>query len=107
MLPDSVREHRSIASGEREAQSEIDEIARKGLLRERYYTAVDIAENVALSLVPIPLMTEMMATAMPAAISPYSMAVAPDSSRKNRVTVFLTTTPGLGEWVTHLRCAFM
>ncbi len=32
-----------------------------------------------LSLVPIPFTTVMMTTEMPAAIRPYSMAVAPDS----------------------------
>jgi hypothetical protein len=33
-----------------------------------------------LSLLPSPLTTLMMASAMPAAIRPYSIAVAPDSS---------------------------
>ena len=32
---------------------------------------------------PIPFTTAMMASAIPAAIKPYSMAVAPDSSDKN------------------------
>jgi hypothetical protein len=34
----------------------------------------------ALSLVPSPFTTEIIASEMPAAINPYSMAVAPDSS---------------------------
>jgi len=34
-------------------------------------------------LLPSPLTTAMIASAMPAAISPYSIAVAPDSSDKN------------------------
>jgi hypothetical protein len=36
--------------------------------------------NLVLSLVPSPFTTAMIASAMPAAISPYSMAVAPVSS---------------------------
>jgi hypothetical protein len=36
-----------------------------------------------LSVVPRPFTTLMIATEMPAAIRPYSMAVAPDSSAKN------------------------
>ena len=39
-------------------------------------SAIWIAENVVLSLVPSPVITGMMATAIPAAIRPYSMAVA-------------------------------
>ena len=34
--------------------------------------------NVAFSLVPMPLTAAMITTEMPAAIRPYSMAVAPD-----------------------------
>jgi len=36
-----------------------------------------------LSRVPSPFTVEMIAGEMPAAISPYSIAVAPDSSAKN------------------------
>ena len=39
--------------------------------------------------VPIAFKAVMMATAMPAAIRPYSMAVAPDSSLTKRVTKVL------------------
>ena len=39
--------------------------------------------NLVLSFVPSPFMTAMIASEMPAAISPYSMAVAPDSSARN------------------------
>jgi hypothetical protein len=39
--------------------------------------------NVVFIFVPSPVTTGMMATAMPAAIRPYSMAVAARSSRKN------------------------
>jgi hypothetical protein len=37
--------------------------------------------------VPTPLTIAIMATEMPAAISPYSMAVAPDSSPTKRFTI--------------------
>ena len=39
--------------------------------------------NMVLRLDPSPLTMAMIASAMPAAIRPYSMAVAPDSSAKN------------------------
>jgi hypothetical protein len=42
--------------------------------------------NVALSCEPSVLTTVMMATEMPAAIRPYSIAVAPDSSLAKRLT---------------------
>src|SRR5450631_3286533 len=42
--------------------------------------------NVLVSCVPRPLTAAMMATEMPAAIKPYSMAVAPDSSFTKRLT---------------------
>ena len=48
-----------------------------------YFNCVDTEENVELSFVPRPFTTAMMATAMPAAIRPYSMAVAADSSFRN------------------------
>src|ERR1700720_1578728 len=40
--------------------------------------------NLVFNVLPIPLTTAMMATEMPAAMRPYSMAVAPDSSFTNR-----------------------
>jgi hypothetical protein len=40
--------------------------------------------NVLESFVPRPFTTVMIATEMPAAINPYSIAVAPESSRANR-----------------------
>jgi hypothetical protein len=39
--------------------------------------------NEVLTDVPSPLTTAMIANAIPAAINPYSIAVAPDSSAKN------------------------
>jgi hypothetical protein len=40
-------------------------------------------ENVVFSLLPTPLTAAMIATEIPAAIKPYSMAVAPDSFFRN------------------------
>lgn len=42
--------------------------------------------NLLLSLVPSPFTAAMIASAMPAAIKPYSIAVAPVSSRQNFVS---------------------
>jgi hypothetical protein len=51
-----------------------------------YFNCVEIEENVELSFVPSPFTTLMMAMEMPAAIKPYSMAVAAFSSFKNLMT---------------------
>jgi hypothetical protein len=48
-----------------------------------YFTAVEIDPNVVLRLVPTPFTAAMIATAMPDAMRPYSMAVAPESSFRN------------------------
>jgi|HubBroStandDraft_2_1064218.scaffolds.fasta_scaffold522995_2 hypothetical protein len=45
-----------------------------------------------LSLVPSPFTTEMIASEMPAAINPYSMAVAADSSAQNFIQMFFIVT---------------
>jgi hypothetical protein len=58
-----------------------------------YFSADETDVKVVLSLVPTPFTTVMMTTAMPAAISPYSIAVAPDSSPKNFNTRCFTTSP--------------
>ncbi len=47
-----------------------------------YFSEVLIEVNLSLRFVPRPLTTAIMASAIPAAISPYSIAVAPDSSDK-------------------------
>jgi hypothetical protein len=52
----------------------------QGEHRSRYFNCVEIELNVVLSFVPRPFTTAMMAMEIPAAIRPYSMAVAPDSS---------------------------
>jgi hypothetical protein len=52
-------------------------------LMRGYFSDVLIELNLAFRVVPRPLTTAMIARAIPAAIRPYSMAVAPDSSRQN------------------------
>ena len=47
-------------------------------LRVAYLSWVETLENVVFNCVPSPFTTAMMAMEMPAAIRPYSMAVAPD-----------------------------
>jgi hypothetical protein len=58
-------------------------------LRRPYFRAVLTAVNLVLSAVPTPLTALTIAIAMPAAIRPYSMAVAPVSSAKNLRMVFI------------------
>jgi hypothetical protein len=48
-----------------------------------YFNELLIEVNLSLRLVPRPLTAAIMASEIPAAISPYSIAVAPDSSDKN------------------------
>ena len=55
-----------------------------------YFSDVLIVPKVPLSLVPTPCTETIIAIAIPAAIKPYSIAVAPDSSLKNaRVRDFM------------------
>ena len=54
----------------------------------RYLSGVWRLLKVALSRVPMPWMTAMIETEIPAAISPYSMAVAAVSSLTKRITRF-------------------
>lgn len=57
--------------------------------RDRDYFNEELIEvNLVLSLVPRPLTTAMIARLMPAAIRPYSMAVAPVSSARNARMIF-------------------
>src|SRR5947199_66889 len=53
-----------------------------------YFSEFEIVTKLLDSLLPTPLTAVMMAIAMPAAIRPYSMAVAPDSSFTKRETRF-------------------
>jgi hypothetical protein len=56
-----------------------------------YFNCDEIEEKVVLSFVPRPFTTLMIATEMPAAIRPYSMAVA--------AAMFADRTPAAGPWV--------
>jgi hypothetical protein len=62
---------------------------RKGSAQGRYFSELLMSVNLVFRLVPRPLTTAMIASEMPAAISPYSMAVAPDSSAKNFLRMLL------------------
>src|SRR5262249_42448625 len=58
------------------------------------FTASAILSQVPLRLVPASCTAAMMTTAMPAAIRPYSMVVAPDSSQTKRErTFFISLAP--------------
>src|ERR1700682_1969680 len=48
-----------------------------------YFSELLIEVNLSLRLVPKPFTTAIIASAIPAAIRPYSIAVAPDSSDRN------------------------
>jgi hypothetical protein len=52
-----------------------------------YFSEALMSLNFVLSVVPIPFTTAMIAIEIPAAIRPYSMAVAPDSSLKNDLMI--------------------
>jgi hypothetical protein len=56
----------------------------------RYLRDVLIDVNLFLRLVPSPFTIAIIASEIPAAIKPYSMAVAPDSSARNLRIVFIT-----------------
>jgi hypothetical protein len=51
-----------------------------------YFNDVETVEKVVFKLVPRAWTVAMIATAMPAAMRPYSMAVAPVSSARKRIT---------------------
>jgi hypothetical protein len=60
-----------------------DQSGRIPQRREDYFSEVLIATKLVLRALPTPLTAVMMTIAIPAAIKPYSMAVAPESSDKN------------------------
>jgi hypothetical protein len=60
-----------------------------------YFSWVEMLLKLVLSLVPIVLTTAMMATEMPAAIRPYSIAVAPDSFLRNATIFDIRDAPGV------------
>ena len=57
-----------------------------------YFSCVEIELKVDLSFVPRPFTTAMIATEMPAAIRPYSMAVAANSSLRNALNLVRMAT---------------
>src|ERR1700733_11457416 len=59
---------------------------------DAYCSAPETLVKVDVNLVPRPCTTTMMATEMPAAMRPYSMAVAPDSSRTKRLKRFMSNS---------------
>ena len=54
------------------------------------------------SWLPTPFTAAMIAIAMPAAIRPYSMAVAPDSSFANRAIMLLHQVNSMYTWLIEL-----
>ena len=63
-----------------------------------YFSEVLMSLNFVLSAVPRPFTTEMIASEIPAAIKPYSMAVAPVSSLKNDLMTDIGSDLGLCSW---------
>ena len=58
-----------------------------------YFSELLTDVNTPLRLVPRPFTAAMIAIEIPAAMSPYSMAVAPVSSRQSRKTKFFIVLP--------------
>ena len=58
--------------------------------------------NLVFSEVPRPLMTAIIATEMPAAIRPYSMAVAPELSFRKREKRFFIGSSMVHTWLSEL-----
>jgi hypothetical protein len=54
-----------------------------------YFSEVLIAVNLVFILLPSPFTTAMIASEIPAAINPYSIAVAPDSSARKALNVLV------------------
>ena len=61
-----------------------------------YFSELLMVSKFVLSLVPRPFTAVMIAIAIPAAIRPYSMAVAPDSSLKNDLMIDFRAGSDLG-----------
>src|SRR5262249_20180848 len=57
-----------------------------------YLSCVEMLSNFAFRLVPIALTVAIITTEMPAAMRPYSIAVAPDSSFRNATTLDIWTS---------------
>lgn len=73
---------------------------------EIHFSELLIEVNLLLSFVPSPFTAAMIAREIPAAIKPYSMAVAPVSSFKNREIIRMALTAVLSKrpfWIEHVR----
>jgi len=81
-VPRNSQINRSPPNGARRGQAcwSVPMSSREG--GRNYFSELLIEVNLSLRFVPRPLTTAIMASAMPAAIRPYSIAVAPDSSDK-------------------------
>src|SRR5262245_12541537 len=55
--------------------------------RDGYFSWVEMLSNLAFRVVPIAFTVAIITTEMPAAIRPYSIAVAPESSFRNATTL--------------------
>jgi hypothetical protein len=71
-----------------------------------YFSELLIETNFALSFVPRPLTATMIAIEIPAAIRPYSMAVAPDSSfmKRTKRLVITNSCSGVGSSLATRNC---
>lgn len=69
----------------------------------RYFSELLMVSKFELSLVPRPFTAVMIAIAMPAAIRPYSMAVAPDSSLTKDLMIDFMAGSDLGFMVVEPR----
>src|SRR6266404_3450855 len=72
-------------------EADVRHVARE--TRSGYFREVLISPNLVLRLPPIPLTAAMIASEIPAAIRPYSMAVAPDSSFRKRAKSLDISSP--------------
>ena len=64
-------------------------LPRRTCINISYFSELLSDANFELSLPPIPFTVEMIISEIPAAISPYSIAVAPDSSARNFFSIFI------------------
>jgi hypothetical protein len=72
-----------LAAGAAAAAMEAERVARAGERKRAYCSPVCTLAKVPDRMVPMPLTTATMTSAIPAAIIVYSIAVAPDSSAMN------------------------
>src|SRR4029077_5060126 len=71
-----------------------------------YFSELLSDANFELSLPPIPFTLEMITSEIPAAISPYSIAVAPESSARNFFSIFIVAASPLRGAYRHVIAQF-